>query len=306
MANKIALENDIKTLRANLNNEAIPAEFKGSMKKQLEELEKKLAETVGKAAKPAIDKMAEKAATFKPKKYTISELREMIFGKYKYPNGRSMNSLNLSKYNDGKKEPYYDELTEMSTPKLENMLKSSLKDLFKSLLLEEAGKKYPFNKDNPYTHDIYQVNLKNGQTFKLVYYYGKPAWTGNVVYQLGLKIEDLEDSKEETEPVKKPAVDKTADQKSKSTTKSVDYDCDDLIAKEKEKLAKRKAREKKQANKSEPQKQRERVEKVTATVEKSIKERIKSGKPVTKKEVESLIDMYEKEIADLKKLLKTL
>jgi hypothetical protein len=88
--------------------------------------------------------------------------------------------------------------------------------------------------------------------------------------------------------------------------KIVDWDCDDLIEKEKAKLKKRKAAQKKRSSKSEPAKQRERVEKVTTTVEKSIKERIKSGKSVSKKEVMSLIEMYESEINDLKKLLKTL
>ena len=99
---------------------------------------------------------------------------------------------------------------------------------------------------------------------------------------------------------KKPA------EKKAEKTSLVDWDCDELIEKEKAKLKKRKAAQKKRSSKSEPTKQRERVEKVTATVEKSIKERIKSGKSVSKKEVLSLIEMYEREIADLKKLLKTL
>jgi len=85
-----------------------------------------------------------------------------------------------------------------------------------------------------------------------------------------------------------------------------DEECEELIKKEKERLAKRKKAEKKREAKPEPAKQRERVDKVTDVVENSIKERIASGKPVKKAEVENLIRQYEEAIADLKKLLKTL
>lgn len=246
MANIATLEKEITTLRANIDNDAIPAEFKGSMKTQLEKLEKELAETVGKAAKPAIEKIAKKAADM---------------------------TKNLSM--DDPIKPWY--AKKFPTDDM-------VDDIFEKVTFNDVYNDLP---------NVYEItgagdSLVRERIFNEIAKRTKQKYA--VIYEKWL-------NDDETEPVPVKPVNKAG---------MTDAECEELIKKQKEALKKRKARDKKQENKSEPQKQRERIEKAASTVEKSIKERIKSGKPVTKKEVESLIDMYEKEITDLKKLLKTL
>ena len=285
MANINTLEKEIKTLRANLENDAIPAEFKGSMKTQLEKLEKELAETVGKAAKPAIEKIAKKAADQTAPKHLKFTLRKdksnVLAGFISMPTAR--------------KE--YDVLVFVRPFQLRPLeFDSAQKALEKVTNLVQLTYKNRKDWGVEFTDEILSV------LEKLQIYDGEEKKNVSVKWTVQNEWADLNDEWEEDKhrSSKKPT---PAVQNKAGMT---DAECEELIKKQKEALKKRKARDKKQENKSEPQKQRERIEKVTATVEKSIKERIKSGKPVTKKEVESLIDMYEKEIADLKKLLKTL
>lgn len=88
--------------------------------------------------------------------------------------------------------------------------------------------------------------------------------------------------------------------------KSDDYDCDDLIQKEKERLAKRKKSDAKREKKPESVQQKERVERVNETVVKSIEERVEKGEKVSKSEIESLISSLEKQINVLKQILKSI
>ena len=86
----------------------------------------------------------------------------------------------------------------------------------------------------------------------------------------------------------------------------VDYDCDELIEKEKAKAKKAKASAAKRAKKPESKKNVERVEKATEVVEKSIKERKSTGKQVTAEEIKKLIKEHEEAIKMLKKQLESL
>lgn len=46
----------------------------------------------------------------------------------------------------------------------------------------ERGKTYPYNRDNPYSHDVYSVKLSNGMGFQIQRQYGVPLWSGKVLY----------------------------------------------------------------------------------------------------------------------------
>lgn len=97
--------------------------------------------------------------------------------------------------------------------------------------------------------------------------------------------------------------------KSSSTKKStgkVDYDCDELIEKEKEKAAKRKAAAKKADKKPEKKKNLDRTEKAVDITYDNLKERVDKGDRVTPDEVEKLISEYKTAIEKLTKLLNSL
>jgi hypothetical protein len=92
----------------------------------------------------------------------------------------------------------------------------------------------------------------------------------------------------------------------KPELKPDDYDCDSLIEKEKERLAKRKKAAEKREKKPESVQQKERVERVNETVVKSIEERVEKGEKVSKTEIETLIDSLQKQINVLKQILKSI
>lgn len=281
---KETLEREIKTIKANLNNDAIPDFAKEPLKKKLAELELKLAESVGKAAKPAIDRMAEKAA--KQVQKSTSQMK---------PKGS----------------------------RAEEISRSSNETEVVKLLFDSAKQEYIVAVENKRTGDIdakpvvgdmikvattYISRLKARMDVKEISTGTFTVWLadqgGEKIYN---NVREFATKKQIAFPTfSNSGAEKKTEKRPSEKKELVDWDCDELIEKEKAKLKKRKAAQKKRSNKSEPTKQRERVEKVTATVEKSIKERIKTGKSVSKKEVLSLIEMYEREIADLKKLLNTL
>jgi hypothetical protein len=102
----------------------------------------------------------------------------------------------------------------------------------------------------------------------------------------------------------KPKSEPKAKTPSKSTAKD-DYDCDDLIKKEKERKAKAKANSIKRANapkKTPTTKNKEAVQKTATKVEKSVQTRAKKGQ-VKVAELEKLISEYEQAIKRLRALL---
>jgi len=92
----------------------------------------------------------------------------------------------------------------------------------------------------------------------------------------------------------------------KVTKGGVDYDCDELIAAAKARLAKTKKATKKREAKPEPKQQKERVEKSVEVTEENIWERVKKKERVTTGELFRLISAYEKIIAKIDNLIKKL
>jgi hypothetical protein len=285
MANVATLTKEIKTLRSNLDNDAIPAEFKDNMKNQLEKLEKELAETVGEAAKPAIDKIVKKAVektANKKLKFTLrKDESNVLAGFISMPSAR--------------KE--YDVVVFVKPDQLRPLqFDNAQKALEKVTELVQLTYKNRKDWGVEFTDEILSV------LEKLQIYDGDEKKNVSVKWTVQNEWADLTDEWEEDKhrSTKKltPAV--------KNKAGMTDAECEELIQKEKERLAKRKKAEKRREAKPEPAKQRERVDKVTDVVENSIKERIASGKPVKKAEVEALIRQYEEAITDLKKILKTL
>lgn len=92
----------------------------------------------------------------------------------------------------------------------------------------------------------------------------------------------------------------------KKSTGKVDYDCDELIEKEKEKAAKRKAAAKKADKKPEKKKNLDRTEKAVDITYDNLKERVDKGDRVTPDEVQKLISEYKTAIEKLTKLLNSL
>jgi hypothetical protein len=274
MANVATLEKEIKTLRSNLENDAIPAEFKDNMKKQLEKLEIELAETIGKAAKPAVEKIVDKAEQI-TRPYTLHHGGSNDALSAWFPNDIEVKGIiEFQNLNSRANKISYFSFKNWDEAK--QMVVKMVNDVYKEQ--DRWGKK---------TTEMVLDNLKS-----LVFFENKVN-TKRSMYDTVMETwSELTDMRK-TKPVKKQI-------------SELDYDCDDLIEKEKQRLAKRKKAEKKREAKPEPAKQRERVDKVTDVVENSIKERIASGKPVKKAEVEALIRQYEEAITDLKKILKTL
>lgn len=221
---KAQIEKELKELRDGL--EYVPAEHKASVEKTIKDLEKQLAEKVGAAAKPAIDKIAKKAYTKFKKNDIVVHTGEAL----------------------------------KDDPKLSGVE------------FEVYGQPTTLTGDNG--EDILAYDLKRISDGKL----------GFLSAEYVLKKASTSSDKKEI----------------------VDWDCDDLIEKEKAKLKKRKTAAKKRDKKTEKTKNNERVDKVVEIVEDGIKDRISKGKPVTKAEVEGLIRRYEEAIADLNKILKTL
>lgn len=107
----------------------------------------------------------------------------------------------------------------------------------------------------------------------------------------------------------KKEYDKVAYPKAKKSASSLDdYDCDELIEKEKEKVKKRKANALKKASepkKTEATKNKERIEKVTEVIETNIEKRIEKGQ-VSKSELQKLIAETEALLTKLKKAFNAL
>jgi len=124
--------------------------------------------------------------TSSKKQYTEDELREMMFGKTEY--GNINRTLLFHKYNNGKKDDGYETWRDASILSIETILKNPnlLGKLFDKIEYQEQGVTYPYNSSDPYTHDFYKIILTNGQSFTLEYYYGKPSWSGNVDYIIGV------------------------------------------------------------------------------------------------------------------------
>ena len=68
-----------------------------------------------------------------------------------------------------------------------------------------------------------------------------------------------------------------------------EFDCDDLVAEERERLAKKRASAKKSAKKPESKKNTKRLDKTTDTIKENIKDRIDDGKKPSKREIVALI-----------------
>jgi DNA repair protein RadC len=93
----------------------------------------------------------------------------------------------------GKKDEGY--ITIKNENDLANYIKDKLGNVVKSIKLLEKGKRYPYNRSNPYSHDIYLVTLKNGTEFNLQRQYGVPNWSGNVDYTEAITIENIKYAK---------------------------------------------------------------------------------------------------------------
>lgn len=50
------------------------------------------------------------------------------------------------------------------------------------------GVTYPYNDSNPYSHDTYEITLVNGLKFKVHRWYGRPNWSGNVLFCNTLEV----------------------------------------------------------------------------------------------------------------------
>lgn len=55
----------------------------------------------------------------------------------------------------------------------------------------EKGLTYPYNDYDPYSYDIYAVTLNDGTAFKVKRRYGRPLWTGNVLFCNSLDTETM-------------------------------------------------------------------------------------------------------------------
>jgi len=115
------------------------------------------------------------------KEYTENELREMIFGNH---------ALLFHQFKNGEKQKGFETWRNASILSIETILQNPkvLGKLFDKIEAKEQDVTYPYNRSNPYTYDFYKIYLTNGQSFILEYYYGRPSWTGNVNYSIGVGI----------------------------------------------------------------------------------------------------------------------
>jgi hypothetical protein len=155
-------------------------------------------------AKSGVKKTASKIGSRTKKavgnaKKDISEFRKASSKKFSNGGGVGKDKLNLkileghwhSYYkgvNGGQKDDGY--VTIKNENDLQDYIKSKLGDVIKSIELLEKGKRYPYNRDNPYSHDFYLITLKNGQKFNLERQYGVPNWSGNVDYVERISISE--------------------------------------------------------------------------------------------------------------------
>jgi hypothetical protein len=152
-----------------------------------------------------------------------------------------------------------------------------------------------------------------------------PNLPASAVAALNKKVADLksklssEDDKKKAEPKPKPEPKPKAEKpkrepmpkaepkpKSEAKGEKDEYDCDDLIAKAKERKRKSKAAAEKRKDapkKSQATKNKEAVEKTSKRVEANVEKRAKKG-DITVAEIEKIIAEYERAITKLRELLK--
>lgn len=179
---------------------------------------------------------------------------------------------------------------EVDDSNFETKVKEANKDFFKMIDNGSIGGKITFDSDTSMVkHDTgrgvtsYTIHPTTHKMKVIKTFSGSPAFT------------------EASEPKMK----KKAEAAKKSTGK-VDYDCDELIEKEKEKAAKRKAAAKKADKKPEKKKNLDRTEKAVDITYDNLKERVDKGDSVTPDEVQKLISEYKTAIEKLTKLLNSL
>lgn len=93
----------------------------------------------------------------------------------------------------GQKDDGY--ITIKNEDDLQDYIESKLGKVVGSIKLLEKGKRYPYNRSNPYSHDTYLVTLKNGQEFNLERQYGVPNWSGNVDYTERISVDEVKFAK---------------------------------------------------------------------------------------------------------------
>jgi len=74
---------------------------------------------------------------------------------------------------------------------LNTYITNKLSNVVDEIKIIEKRKTYPYNRSNPYYHDIYFVSLMDGTSFEITRIYGRPNWSGNVDYKEQLKVSNI-------------------------------------------------------------------------------------------------------------------
>jgi hypothetical protein len=122
-------------------------------------------------------------------KTTLSDfLNENI----KSENIKSLNG-HWQSYNKGVKAGEKDDgyISIKNEEELNAYITNKLGDVVDNIILIEKGKTYPYNRSNPYYHDIYNVTLQDGTSFDITRIYGSPNWSGNVDYKEQLEVSNI-------------------------------------------------------------------------------------------------------------------
>jgi len=80
----------------------------------------------------------------------------------------------------GKKDDGY--ISIKNIEEMQSYITTKIGNVVSKINIVEKGKQYPYNRNNPYSHDIYYVELTDGKTFNITRIYGRPNWSGNVDY----------------------------------------------------------------------------------------------------------------------------
>jgi len=269
---------DIEKLQRAIDNPNTPDPLKATLKKKLEELEKKPDVKPKPAKKPTATKPSDK-------KYDIiftsaggvtvaSNRLDMSGGDYK----------TIAHLSDPIK--YFEEnLPAKVITKIENFAK-----IDKSPAPSTKKPKAKFKNGDfigyPDAKEFGEILKSNwNSTFEEYHYL--------VYFSDGSKI-TITDS---DNPIQKPK---------KVVQKDEDYDCDELIEEAKVASKKRKKYQDKQKNKRESTKNKQRLEKTSDLIAESIEIRVEKGKDLSKSEVEALISKTKKLLSILQKTLKSL
>jgi len=89
----------------------------------------------------------------------------------------------------GKKDDGY--ISIKNEDDLHTYITNKLGNVVDEIKIIEKGKTYPYNRSNPYYHDIYFVSLMNGTSFEITRIYGRPNWSGNVDYKEQLEVSNI-------------------------------------------------------------------------------------------------------------------